>query len=81
MVVNAIGLLPEGSKPKGILIIYCAGCMLTVSDSISTMLDKVRNSVGDIPVAGAYTFGEQGRFLDGVNRHGNLMISAVVFGS
>lgn len=81
VVVNAIGLLPEGSEPKGILIIYCAGCMLTVSDSISTMLDKVRNSIGDIPVAGAYTFGEQGRFLDGVNRHGNLMISAVVFGS
>lgn len=81
VVNNAIGLLPEGSSPQGVLMIYCAGCMLTVDDNISTMLEKVRARVGDIPVAAAYTFGEQGRFLDGVNRHGNLMISAVVFGS
>lgn len=81
VIANAIGLLPDGSTPQGILMIYCAGCMLTVDDSITVMLEKVRDRVGNIPVAAAYTFGEQGRFLDGVNRHGNLMISAVVFGS
>lgn len=79
VVANAISLLPEDSQPSGVLMIYCAGCMLTVNEDIQLMLDNVRQRVGGLPVVGAYTFGEQGRFLDGHNRHGNLMISAVVF--
>lgn len=79
VIQNAIQLLPDGKSPAGILMIYCAGCMLTVGDKISEMQASVQNLVGDLPVCGAYTFGEQGCFLDGTNRHGNLMISAVVF--
>lgn len=79
VIQNAIQLLPEGNKPCGVLLIYCAGCMLTIDDGVARMQQEVKNIVGDVPVSGAYTFGEQGCFLDGKNRHGNLMISAVVF--
>ncbi len=79
VIQNAIQLLPEGKKPTGVLMIYCAGCMLTVGPEIENMQIAVKELVGNLPVCGAYTFGEQGCFLDGKNRHGNLMISAVVF--
>jgi hypothetical protein len=38
-------------------------------------------SVGGKPFLGAFTFGEQGCFVGGENRHGNLMIATLVFGS
>lgn len=75
---TAIHLLPEGKQPIGAIMIYCAGCMLTVGDAIEAMATEVNNTA-PIPILGFYTFGEQGCFLDGHNRHGNLMISAVVF--
>ncbi|MBE1299030.1 MAG: hypothetical protein GJ680_03860 [Alteromonadaceae bacterium] len=81
VVANAIELLPISSEPVGVLMIYCAGCMLAIGDEVDTMLGHVRKGIDGIPVVAAYTFGEQGQFLDKQNRHGNLMISAVVFGS
>jgi hypothetical protein len=74
---NAIDLLPEGETPAGILMIYCAGCMLTVGEAIAEMQSQVQAQFPGLPICAAYTFGEQGCFLDGKNRHGNLMISAV----
>lgn len=79
VVSNAIMLLPEGRKPVGVLMIYCAGCRLMVGDEIDKMLVALHEEFDSIPFCGTFTFGEQGRFLDGRNRHGNLMISAVVF--
>ena len=76
---NAIMLLPEGKKPVGVLMIYCAGCRLMVGDEINFMLYSLQEKFSSLPICGPFTFGEQGRFLDGKNRHGNLMISAVVF--
>lgn len=76
---NAIELLPEGNIPNGVLMIYCAGCMLTIEDELNVMLEHLREHHPSLPIFGIYTFGEQGCFLDGTNRHGNLMISAVVF--
>ncbi|AXT37195.1 hypothetical protein D1814_00055 [Alteromonas sp. BL110] len=76
---NAIMLLPENKKPVGVLMIYCAGCRLMVGDEINAMLNSLQETFPSIPICGPFTFGEQGRFLDGKNRHGNLMISAVVF--
>jgi hypothetical protein len=76
---NAILLLPDGSKPVGVLLVYCAGCRLTVGNEIYPMLTSLQQKFEHLPICGTYTFGEQGRFLDGKNRHGNLMISAVVF--
>jgi len=76
---NALDVLPEGSKPAGILMIYCAGCRLTIDDDVLAMQNAVLEQIGQVPVVAAYTFGEQGCFSDGKNRHGNLMISAVAF--
>lgn len=79
VVKNAIDLLPADKTPAGILMIYCAGCMLAVSEHLASMQSLIAETAPEIPVCAAYTFGEQGCFLDGQNRHGNLMISAVVF--
>ena len=76
---NAVMLLPENRKPVGVLMIYCAGCRLMVGDEINFMLNSLQEKFPALPICGPFTFGEQGRFLDGKNRHGNLMISAVVF--
>lgn len=76
---NAIDLLPEGSECAGVLMIYCGGCMLTIGDNVSQMQHYLSSALPNLPICAAYTFGEQGAFLDGRNRHGNLMISAVAF--
>lgn len=66
--------------PAAALIVYCAGCMLAVRDEIGQVQQSLRDSLSGIPYLVAFTFGEQGCFADGFNRHGNLMISAVIFG-
>lgn len=69
-------------EPKivGALVIYCAGCMFTVKDRMSEVVGTLRSSLGEgTPFLGAFTFGEQGCFFGGENRHGNLMISLVLF--
>lgn len=76
---NAQQLLPEGYRPAGAIMVYCAGCMLTINDDIEQMVNHTAVAAQGTPLCGFYTFGEQGCFLDGTNRHGNLMISAVVF--
>ncbi len=63
----------------GGLVIYCAGCMLTVGDEMPKVIAGMRKALCGQPFIGAFTFGEQGCFNGGENRHGNLMISTVVF--
>ena len=55
--------------------------MLAVQDRLTDVTDGVAEALPNIPYLGIFTFGEQGVVLDGRNRHGNLMISAVVFGA
>jgi hypothetical protein len=43
------------------------------------VVDGVNQSLGGKPFLGSFTFGEQGCFAGGENRHGNLMISVLVF--
>jgi hypothetical protein len=77
---EAIAMLPEGASTlAGGLMVYCAGCMLAVDDRMPDVASKVADSFGEQPFLGCFTFGEQGRILQS-NLHGNLMISAVVFG-
>ena len=71
--------LPAGSSPVGALLVYCGGCKMAVGEDIGRVADSVRQSLAGAPFVGCFTFGEQGRLLE-QNRHGNLMISAVVFG-
>lgn len=79
VVDTATKLLPPDQTAAGALIVYCAGCMLTVGESMPDVVAGIKAEFS-APFLGVFTFGEQGCFLDATNRHGNLMISAVVFG-
>ncbi len=63
----------------GALIIYCAGCMLSIQDHREEIVAHLREALPGVPFLGAFTFGEQGCFAGGENRHGNLMISVLLF--
>ena len=54
--------------------------MLAVRDRLEDVTDGIREALPGVPFLGIFTFGEQGVVLDGRNRHGNLMISAILFG-
>lgn len=62
------------------LIIFCAGCFLTIQERIDEARQNIRQVLGDVPFLAAFTFGEQGNIAGGLNRHGNLMISTLLFG-
>lgn len=79
VIYSAINLLPENRQPAGVLLIYCAGCMLAIEDRVHEVAESLAVRFPGLPVLGWYTYGEQGCFLDGISRHGNLMISAVAF--
>jgi len=66
---------------SGAMIVYCAGCMLTVQGQMNQVVDHLNSALGNVPFLGTFTFGEQGCFVGGENHHGNLMISVVIFGS
>lgn len=69
----------ETSPISGALMVYCGGCMLSVQDRLDEVVGGVAAALGDAPFAGTFTFGEQGPILGAGNRHGNLMISCIVF--
>jgi len=65
----------------GGLVIYCAGCMLTVQDQMDNVVGHLNDTLERRPFLGSFTFGEQGCFIGGENRHGNLMISVLLLGN
>ncbi|MEM6307714.1 MAG: FIST C-terminal domain-containing protein, partial [Pseudomonadota bacterium] len=68
------------TPPIGALMIYCGGCMLSVQDHLDDVVTGVNTALDGAPFLGAFTFGEQGPLIRGGNRHGNLMISCIIFG-
>ncbi len=68
----------EPKKPKGVLLAYCAGCMLAIDPDTKPMVEAIHNLIGDAPLTGAFHFGEQGRHSSGDPEHGNLMTGALV---
>lgn len=73
-------LTAEGGGVAGALVVYCGGCMLAVGEHMPRVVETIASALGSAPFLGCFTFGEQGFVLDR-NAHGNLMISAIVFGS
>ncbi len=63
----------------GGLVVYCAGCMLTVRPQMSKVVEGLNKSFNRKPFLGAFTFGEQGCVVGRQSVHGNLMISSLVF--
>jgi len=71
-------------KPADIaggLVIYCAGCMLTIQAQMESVVNHLNDALEERPFLGSFTFGEQGCFIGGENRHGNLMISVLLLGN
>ncbi|MGL1931022.1 MAG: FIST C-terminal domain-containing protein [Desulfotalea sp.] len=68
----------DSTEVAGALIVYCAGCMLTVQERLDEVVESFQEALPDTPFLGTFTFGEQGCFLNGENRHGNLMISVLL---
>ena len=54
--------------------------MLSVQDQLDEVVSGVNLELDRAPFLGAFTFGEQGNLIRGGNRHGNLMISCIIFG-
>lgn len=78
--LDARSRLPGGGASlAGGLMVYCAGCRIAVGDGMEDVARTIAQSFGDRPHVGCFTFGELGQIV-GRNRHGNLMISAVMFG-
>lgn len=69
----------RASEVQGALMTYCGGCRLTVEDSLGEVATGVKDVLKGAPFVGAFTFGEQGAIVGAGNRHGNLMISCIVF--
>ncbi|MEL6582637.1 MAG: FIST C-terminal domain-containing protein [Pseudomonadota bacterium] len=63
----------------GALMVYCGGCMFAVRDRIEDVVGGVQEALPNVPFAGFFSFGEQGPVVEEGNRHGNLMISCLVF--
>lgn len=68
----------DSTQVAGALVVYCAGCMLTVQERLDEVVESFQEALPDTPFLGTFTFGEQGCFLNGENRHGNLMISVLL---
>ena len=69
----------DATPISGALMIYCGGCMLSVRDPLDEVVAGVNASLDGAPFLGAFTFGEQGALVKAGNRHGNLMISCIIF--
>lgn len=65
---------------EGGFVLFCTGCMLSIPHRMPEVVEGIRKGWGNSPFVGAFTLGEQGRFIGGENRHGNLMVAALVFG-
>jgi hypothetical protein len=70
----------EPRDARGAFLIYCAGCAGAVGPHIEDVLARLRARLGDVPVLGLCTFGEQGHVPGLGNIHTNLSVSLVVAG-
>ena len=74
-------LSQEGARGRvvGALVVFCCASAVYVRERMPEVVASLDVTLGDRPYLGTFTFGEQGRFLAGGNRHGNMMISVVLF--
>ena len=79
-VIRSTGI--STSELRGALVVFCAGAMMYVEkNGMDIACGKLDQALGGAGYLGIHTFGEQGPFPDGTNKHGNLMFSALVFSS
>ena len=54
--------------------------MFSIQDRIPEIVSGLNGALDHAPFLCAFTLGEQGCFIEGENRHGNLMIVVLAFG-
>ena len=64
----------------GGLMIYCTGCRMAVGEKMPQVARDVAESFLNRPLLTCFTYGEVG-LISERNAHGNMMISAVAFGT
>jgi hypothetical protein len=71
----------EGRRPRvlGALVMFCAASLVLIRERMPEVVAGLDVTLLDTPYLGTFTFGEQGHFLSGGNRHGNMMINVVLF--
>jgi hypothetical protein len=55
-------MLNAGITPadvKGVLIVYCAGCLMASKSHIDRVIKRMNNVLGNVPFIGTFNFGEQ----------------------
>ena len=68
--------------PSLFLVHYCALRPRILSETVSrTEIDNLVKSAGPVPLAGFFSFGEDGVADDGVSRHNNGAVAVLVLGS
>ncbi|HEV3030425.1 MAG TPA: FIST N-terminal domain-containing protein [Polyangia bacterium] len=77
--IDAISQERSAGRLMGALVMFCAASAVNVRERMPEVVAGLDVTLGSCPYLGAFTFGEQGRFLAGGNRHGNMMISVVLF--
>ena len=78
---EAINAAPFGPDDvQGALMLFCTGCMLAIQDRMDESVEGLRMALNGAPYLCVFTLGEQGCFVGGENRHGNLMVAALAFG-
>jgi hypothetical protein len=70
----------NGADIEGAFVLFCCGCMLAVRERMAEPCEGLRSVLGGSPFLCSFTLGEQGCFIGGENRHGNLMVVVLVFG-
>jgi len=86
--LESVALSPEALRERvsGVLMVYCAGCMMAINsgkdgtEQMRRLTVQLSNCFGGRPFMAYHPFGEQGFFPSKqVNHHSNLMFSALVF--
>lgn len=75
--IDSVNIAP--ADISGAIVVYCAGCMLSVTEKIPNIVNDINAKLKGAPFMGIFSFGEQGCLIGGENRHANLMVSSIVF--
>lgn len=68
------------TRVDALILSHCAGRKVAIGDRIGEVVPKIKEVIGDAPFIGFFSFGEQGYLPNQVNRHCNLMLSALAIG-
>ncbi|HET6284554.1 MAG TPA: FIST N-terminal domain-containing protein, partial [Polyangia bacterium] len=79
--VSLDGLAQERGADRviGAMVVFCAACAVYIRDRMPEVVSRLDSALGKRPYLGTFTFGEQGCFLEGGNRHGNMMVTVILF--